>query len=74
MIADEIINFVIAMLFIVMPLFWLGALSWIGFRVGSAMSTSMGKLSNPAESAGTQGGGVAKNAVTKGVSRGTNRR
>jgi hypothetical protein len=74
LIADEIINFVIAMLFIVMPLFWLGALSWIGFRVGGAINQSMGNLRSPAESAGQSGGGAAKTVVSKSISRGNSRR
>jgi hypothetical protein len=67
MIADEIINFVIAMLFIVMPLFWLGALSWIGFRVGSAINNATGHMSAPAESAGKKGGGAAMDATKRGI-------
>ncbi|HFD11905.1 MAG TPA: conjugal transfer protein TraG [Crenotrichaceae bacterium] len=69
MIADDIINFVTAMLFIVMPLFWLGALSWIGFRVGSAFTQSMSNMNQPAESAGTAGGNAAKTVVSKGVNK-----
>ena len=56
LIADEIIGFVIAMLYIVLPLFWLAALSWVGFRVGSAFTTSAGRMRETAESAGQKGG------------------
>ncbi len=70
LIADEIISFVIAMLFIVMPLFWLGALSWVGFRVSSAFTQATNQLRSPAESAGQSGGSLGKFVVSKGISRG----
>ena len=68
LIADDIISFVIAMLFIVMPLFWLGALSWIGFRVGGAMNAAMDNMRTPAAAAGSAGGNAAKTAASKGIS------
>ncbi len=69
LIADDIISFVIAMLFIVMPLFWLGALSWIGFRVGCAFNQSISQAREPSESAGQAGGNAAKTAASKGINK-----
>ncbi|MCH9698268.1 MAG: conjugal transfer protein TraG N-terminal domain-containing protein, partial [Gammaproteobacteria bacterium] len=68
LIADEIIGFVIAMLYIVLPLFWLGALSWVGFRVGSAMNATVDNMRSPASSAGASGGNLAKSTATRGAS------
>jgi hypothetical protein len=74
LVADDIIGFVTGMLYIAMPLFWLGGLTWAGFRIGSSISQSMGKLSSPGESAGQQGGSAVKSGVSKGLDKASKRR
>jgi hypothetical protein len=69
LVADDIIGFVTAMLYIVMPLFWLGALSWVGFRVGGAISDVSKPLNQQAGNAGQTGGNTAKLAANKGINK-----
>jgi hypothetical protein len=69
LVADDIIGFVTAMLYIVMPLFWLGALSWVGFRVGSAISDVSKPLNQQAGNAGQAGGNAAKLTASKSINK-----
>lgn len=65
MLVEMIIDFVIGGLFVVMPLFWSGLLTWAGFKVGSEINKAGGELRGGAESAGKQGGNTAKSTITK---------
>ncbi len=65
-----VINFVTGALFVVIPVFWSGLLTWAGHKVGNAMSQSMDNMGKSSGSAGSGGGsataGAAKSAVKKG--------
>jgi hypothetical protein len=54
--SEMVINFTTATMYVVMPLFWSGALSWAGFEVGKSISNSTSELRSPSASAGQQGG------------------
>jgi len=53
---DMLLNFVMATMFLVLPTFWVGALSWAGLHIGQLVQG----LSNGSKDAG--------NAGSKGVS------
>jgi hypothetical protein len=54
--SEMVINFTTATMYVVVPLFWSGALSWAGFEVGKSISNSTSELRSPSASAGQQGG------------------
>jgi hypothetical protein len=49
---DMLLNFVMAAMFIILPTFWVAALTWAGFRVGAIVNN----LSTGAKDAGSVGG------------------
>ncbi|WP_404360467.1 conjugal transfer protein TraG N-terminal domain-containing protein [Methylotuvimicrobium sp. KM1] len=65
LLVEMIIDFVIGGLFVVMPLFWSGLLTWAGFRVGSEINKASGELRGSPEDAGKKGGNAAKSTITK---------
>lgn len=67
MLVEMIIDFVIGGMFVVMPLFWSGLLTWAGFTIGNQMTGAFDKTIKPAGSAGSKGGQTATNASTKGL-------
>jgi len=66
LVVEFIVDFVIAGLFVVTPLFWSGLLTWAGHRVGNAITDTSKGMRAPATSAGSQGGETIKNTATKG--------
>lgn len=61
---DMLLNFVLATMFIVLPLFWVAALSWAGFSAGSALQgLVMGTAG--ARSAGGKAGDMAFGGAMK---------
>ena len=58
-----VINFVVAGLFVVIPLFWSGLLGWAGHRVGNEMNNAANEMRGSAKSAGSKGGSAAGGAV-----------
>ena len=60
--AEMVINFTTATMYIVMPFFWTSVLTWAGYKVGSAVTSSMDKGINPSSSAGGRGGAAAMGA------------
>jgi hypothetical protein len=54
---DMLLNFVMGAMFIVLPTFWITALTWAGFRVG-AIANSLSTGAKDAGSAGGKGAGV----------------
>ncbi|MBS3954330.1 MAG: conjugal transfer protein TraG N-terminal domain-containing protein [Methylomicrobium sp.] len=60
-----VVDFVIAGLFVILPLFWSGVLGWAGHRVGSEMLNSVNKIRDTSASAGIKGGAAAEKAGTK---------
>ncbi|WP_139145915.1 conjugal transfer protein TraG N-terminal domain-containing protein, partial [Pseudomonas aeruginosa] len=60
---DAILNFVMGVMFIILPMLWVTAVGWAGVQVGALLSD----LSNGVkgvQQAGAQGGGVAKQAIS----------
>lgn len=65
---DMLLNFVMAMMFIVLPGFWVVALTWAGIRVGGIVGgLTTGTMD--AKSAGGSGSRIAMGAATKGASK-----
>ena len=60
---DLIMNFVMASMFLVLPAFWMGALSWAGIRVGGALDGALKNGSSDAQKAGGSAVDTAKRAV-----------
>ena len=63
--ADMLLNYVMAALFIVLPTFWVGALSFAGFRVGNSID-GLRQASKGAEDAGASGASVVQRLSSKG--------
>ncbi|MCA9233725.1 MAG: conjugal transfer protein TraG N-terminal domain-containing protein, partial [Planctomycetales bacterium] len=63
---DMLLNFVMAAMFIILPGFWVVALSWAGVRTGNILSGFITGTSD-AKSAGGSGAGLAMKAATKGA-------
>jgi hypothetical protein len=55
--ADIIVNFVMAAMFIVLPTFWIGALTWVGIHAGT-IAQSLTSGTDSTRSAAQQGGGA----------------
>lgn len=53
---DLIVNIVMGTMFVVLPVFWLGALTWAGVRVGSAVAGVVSAGSGDVKGAGGQVG------------------
>jgi type IV secretory system conjugative DNA transfer VirD4/TraG family protein len=60
-----VINFVIAGLFVVMPLFWSGLLTWAGHKVGNAINDTSKGMRESASSAGERGGNTVIDKAKK---------
>ncbi|WP_349608055.1 conjugal transfer protein TraG N-terminal domain-containing protein [Cupriavidus sp. DF5525] len=54
---DMLLNFVMATMFIVLPTFWVAALSWVGVHAGSVLQ-GLSDATRPASQAGGKGAGV----------------
>ncbi|EKN6297671.1 cytochrome C oxidase Cbb3, partial [Yersinia enterocolitica] len=66
-----IMNLVLGAMFVVLPAFWFGAISWSGVHIGGAISQAVTNASDGSRAAGAQGGKiateVAKTVATKGM-------
>jgi hypothetical protein len=60
---DIIMMFVTGTMFIVLPAFWMGALSWAGMRLGGALENAAHAGSNEAKNAGSKFGDSATGAL-----------
>ncbi len=65
---DMLLNFVMAMMFIVLPGFWVIALSWAGVRAGNILG-GLTLASGDAKSAGGSGARVAMTVASKGLAK-----
>jgi len=65
---DMLLNFVMAMMFIVLPTFWVMALGWAGVRAGNFLGGLITGTSD-AKSAGGSGSRLAMTAVSKGAAK-----
>lgn len=61
---DIILPFIIGAMFILLPAFWIGALSWAGIKAGHAVQSFAQQGSNDARNAG---GSAANFVVNKGI-------
>lgn len=59
---DAILNFVMGSMFIILPLFWMTALTWAGIQVSGVLE-GLTRGSMPVEKAGAGGAGPAKQAI-----------
>lgn len=62
---DMLLNWVMAAMFIVLPLFWMGALSWAGISAGNALGGLTGATGDIQKA-----GGLAANAAVKAATKG----
>ena len=62
-----VINFVVAGLFVVIPLFWSGLLTWAGHRVGNNLTSLSKESGGTLSSAGSSGGKAVTTGVKKGI-------
>lgn len=60
---DIIIMFVTGAMFLVLPAFWMGALSWAGIRLGGAIEGATRTGTQDVKQAGAEVGDVAKSAI-----------
>lgn len=65
---DMLLNFVMAMMFIVLPGFWVIALSWAGVRAGNILG-GLTLASGDAKSAGGSGSRLAMTVASKGAAK-----
>lgn len=67
---DMLLNFVMGAMFVVLPMFWIGTLGWVGVKAGN-ITQMMTSGTGAAKAAGSQGAGsilkVAKIAISKGT-------
>lgn len=61
---DAILNFVMATMFIILPLFWVTALGWAGLTVGSVLG-GLEKGTSPVRETGGKGGQIVEGAVKR---------
>ena len=59
---DMLLNFVMATMFLVLPAFWMTALTWAGFHAG-AIAQALINGTKDAQTAGSKGGGALMKAV-----------
>ena len=59
---DMLINFVLGAMFLVLPAFWVTALTWAGISAGGALQGLI-QGTNGAKAAGSQGSATLINAV-----------
>ena len=66
MLVEMVLDFVIGGLFVVVPLFWSGVLTWAGYKISNQMMNSVSEMNKTNNSAGSKGGNVVKQTATKG--------
>ncbi len=59
---DMLLNFVMAAMFIVLPAFWIGALTWAGIRAGT-IANSFSEATKGASNAGGKGSGAVSSKL-----------
>ena len=59
---DMLLNFVMATMFLILPTFWITALSWVGLRAGGMLQGLTQGVAE-AKSAGSQGAAIARGAL-----------
>ncbi len=59
---DMLLNFVMATMFVILPTFWVTALSWVGIRAGG-MIQGLSQGVSDAKTAGSQGTGIVRSVI-----------
>lgn len=62
---DMLINFVLGAMFLVLPAFWIGALTWVGINAGNVVA-AFGAGTADAKAAGSKGGDALVGIAAKG--------
>lgn len=62
---DLIMNLVMGCMFIVLPIVWMGALSWAGVNVGHAVASAVNSGTETAKSTGGKVGDAVTNKITR---------
>lgn len=63
---DLVLNYVMGAMFLILPLFWVGALSWAGISAGKALE-GLTRGTDPVNKAGSEGGQKIIEAAKKGM-------
>ncbi|WP_288357119.1 conjugal transfer protein TraG N-terminal domain-containing protein [uncultured Pseudomonas sp.] len=69
---DMLLNYVMGAMFLILPAFWLTAMTWAGFQTGSlasALATGAQAAKGESGHIGRQAGGAVTAAATKGIAR-----
>lgn len=61
---DMLLNYVMGAMFLILPAFWVTAMSWTGFKVGGVVD-GLSKATKGAADASSEGGRMAQGAVKK---------
>lgn len=59
---DAILNFVMGAMFIILPLFWIGALGWAGVSAGNALE-GLSNGTKDVKASGERAGGLAAQGI-----------
>ncbi|AMS16467.1 hypothetical protein A3218_19885 [Pseudomonas chlororaphis] len=59
---DAILNFIMGTMFVILPIFWVGALGWAGVKTGDLLG-GLSRGSQPVQQAGGSAAGVATGAL-----------
>lgn len=62
---DLIVNIVMGTMFVVLPAFWLGALTWAGIRIGGAMAGTINNSIEGINKANQKGAPTATSTLFK---------
>ena len=62
-----LLNMITTSLYLGLPLLWSGMMAWAGVKVGRGIESATNPLRAPAQDAGSQGGNLGKQALTKGA-------
>jgi hypothetical protein len=63
---DLVLNYVMGAMFLILPLFWIGALSWAGISAGKALE-GLARGTDPIKTEGGKGGAKMIEGASKGV-------
>jgi hypothetical protein len=64
-----IMNLVLGSMFVVLPMFWFGAVGWSGVQIGHALSQSMSSGTQISQQAGAAGGQTVTNTAKSALSK-----
>jgi len=65
-VTPDVIDFTTGIMFVALPIFWLGLLGWAGARVGGEVTNAVSQMRTPSADAGIRGGNQLKKTAGKG--------